>query len=172
MIKASKFRLSGHESASPESHDHGIQEYLQSNLITPSECISKFTRLWCSRDRRQTPHHQRWATPRMTFERISLERVVLARGVWKEGECMSRDNRTWWTTQNGWLYQCFTTVHEDPHQFRGSTKAWQECMGLSAGNDSVCISYNEMMFIHPEVSHIYTACCWVSVITVSPYVYI
>jgi len=61
----------------------------------------------------------------------------------------------------------------------GSTQiAWiyearQECMRPRAGQDRVCILYNEMMSIYPGVSEIYTSCRWyISVIPESPYVYI
>jgi hypothetical protein len=47
--------------------------------------------------------------------------------------------------------------HDEPHKFRGSMNAWQECVRPRARKDRVCISYNEMS-IYPGVSKIYTAC--------------
>jgi len=47
-------------------------------------------------------------------------------------------------------------VREEPHQFRGSMKARQVCMGPRAGKDRVCISlYDEMMPIYARVPQIY-----------------
>jgi len=48
--------------------------------------------------------------------------------------------------------------HDEPHTLRGSTKAQQECRLPSAGKDTVCILFIEMMSIYPGVFQIYAAC--------------
>jgi hypothetical protein len=56
---------------------------------------------------------------------------------------------------NSLIYELLARVREDRHKLRGSR---QECMRPRAGEDGVCISYNEMMSIYPGVSKKYTAC--------------
>jgi hypothetical protein len=78
--------------------------------------------------------------------------------------------------------------HDEPHKFIhlwmvgksawGSTQiawiheAWHLCVWQRAVQNRVCISYNEMMSIHPWVSEIYNACRWVHLLFSCIFVYI
>jgi len=49
--------------------------------------------------------------------------------------------------------------YDELNELHGSMNAWQEYMRRRAGNDTVCILYNEIMPIHPGVFQIiYTSC--------------
>ena len=48
--------------------------------------------------------------------------------------------------------------HDEPHKLGGYMNARQECATPRAGQDRVCISYNETMPIYPGVFQIYTPC--------------
>jgi len=41
--------------------------------------------------------------------------------------------------------------HDVLHKLHGSMNAWQEYMRQWAGKDRVCMSYNELMSIHPGI---------------------
>jgi len=48
--------------------------------------------------------------------------------------------------------------YDELHKLHGSINNWQEYMRRRGGKDRVCISYNEMMSVHPGVFQIYTSC--------------
>jgi len=51
-------------------------------------------------------------------------------------------------------------VLEEPQKLRGSMNARQEYVGPRAVKNAVCIPlFDEMMFIYPGVTQIYTPCC-------------
>ena len=164
MITASKciFKLAKSQPPSvfPKSLDHGLK------------CISKFTRSRCGESWMQTSHHQQSAFPRMGSERNTRDTVARASGAYGDSASKWWDIWPWWITWIAWIYEHLARVYEDPHKLRGSKNAWQEWMIARAEEDGMCILCNEMMSIYPRVSQIYNACCWVSVIPVSLYVYI
>jgi hypothetical protein len=106
--------------------------------------ILSITVQWNGEACRQTANHQHSAAPCMATKGNVCGSAVLAWGALKRGERIWMDTWPPWTTQIAWIYE-----------------AWQQCIRPRAGQDRVCISYNEMMSIYPGVSKIYTACRWV-----------
>ena len=77
----------------------------------------------------------------------------------EEGETMWMGDRPWETTHIPSLYAGFATDCEAPHKLCGSMNACQECVIHRAGNDSLCNSYSEIMYICFGVPHILNPHC-------------
>jgi hypothetical protein len=145
LITASKCNSKVAQLLPPSSHKHGLHVHLQPRSIMASKSFSKLARV----------------QPQCA----SLSSL--------EGESIWRDTRPWWTPHISWLYERLTTVREDPHKLRRSTK-----LGKSAWDQEVgkieCVFRKMRWCLSTPGSHKYILPVAESIsgIPGSPYVYI
>jgi len=179
---ASKFTRSQPWSASPNSHNYGLQVHLQIRSITASKCISRLARLQplSASSNLLYPSVQVYLETRSIRASECISKLTPSRcceTLEVEGRqpiidspphlaCHPKGIRE---KKQSWLKECRKRVsgyngipgHDELHKLHGSPNARQEYMRRRAGKDGVCISYHEMMSIHPRIFEIYTSCCWV-----------
>jgi len=120
-------------SSTPLSSLH-LQMYLQTPSSTASNYILKFTRSWYGEMAELSPH---------------------PKGICEKEPFGLEEHRK--------MVRGYEVVpgHDEPRKLRVSMNPQQEGMGPRAGNDKLCISYNEMISIYPVVSQKYTPRCLV-----------
>jgi len=139
-----KFALSQPPCVSPNSLNYSLQVHIHTRSITASECISMFTPSQCGEmlelEGRQpminSPPHPGW----------------YPKGIREKDMFCLKECRKWVSGYE--RIPCYNELHK----LHGYINAWQEYMRQRAGRDRVCISYNEMMSIHPGIFEIYTSC--------------
>jgi len=150
-------------STPPISLDHGLQVHLQTRSITASKCISKPAR---SRPPSASPNSldhgfQLHLQTRSIAACKCISKLAPSRLPIASPNSLNHGLQVHLQTRSIAASKCIYKLARSRHRSVSlSSLDWHFQAHLEAGQDRVCISYNEMS-LYPGVSEIYTACRWV-----------